>query len=183
MIFMKLMRGIIKALIGQDWEDEFNLHQSGLAFSFGALLLYIPFGFIIASAVVRFNSANVPAPYEIIAQTLIAMALVFPVLAWILSQVFGLREHLQAWLIVRNWTVVMLMAIFAGLASLYLWGMVPFTVVYILGLCLYLATLGVDVRLAGRIGGFNWMGAVFTAILVSITTMVVILNALSHHIG
>lgn len=179
-----ILKGIYKALRGGDWENEFNLGQRGLTFSFAALLLYIPCGMLIAKAIVQFNSEGQGEPnYSGVIQTVSGMALTFPLLAWILSYVFQQRDTLQAWLIVRNWTGVLILVTFAAFAGLYLVGLMPFMIVYFAGMALYLTTLAVDIRLAGRVGGYNWTIAVFISILIAISSMMVLLTAASRSLG
>lgn len=179
-----IIRGIYQALRGGDWRDEFNLGQTGLALSFGALLLNVPLGILIVNAVVRFNSKGAATPdYANIVQSVLGLSLIFPVIAFVLSLVFQKRDHLQDWLIVRNWTHIVMVALFAAMAGLYLAGLIPFIVVYMTGLGLYLGTLAVDIRLAARIGGFNWMGAIFTAILIATAIIAALLAIVSRSLG
>jgi len=65
----------------------------------------------------------------------------------------------------------------AGMTSgfgLYLVGLLPFSVAYMIGLAFYLGTLAMDIRLAVRVADFDWVGGVFAAVLINATSMMVL---------
>ncbi len=173
-----IVKSVINALTGRDWQSITNTSRSGLVNSFIALAVTIPFGLLIARAILQYNANTSRFPFFAIAITLMFIAATFPVLAFLFTKGFKKEEQLYAWLVLRNWAFFLIMAGFAALAGLYLLDVLPFSFVYFLGLGLYLATLGIDIRLAERIAGFGWTISVIVAITISIATMIIILNAL-----
>ncbi|PHR93716.1 MAG: hypothetical protein COA69_03540 [Robiginitomaculum sp.] len=170
-----IFSGILKALKGEDdWQDEFDLTARALPRSFGAIFLCIPLFMLITKAVVKYNDNSGEAPYLAIGLVLGFMALSFPVVAYILCLVFDRVSVFRPWVIVRNWAFLCVMVLIAMAFGLYLLGLLPFSFAYVIGLALYLGTLALDIRLASRVAGFDWMGSVFTAILINMTSMMVL---------
>jgi len=175
-----IFNGVIKALYMGDWESEFDLSRNGLPTSFLAVLLYIPIGFVVAQAAVKYNDVAGHVPYKSIALILVMIALTFPLIAYLLCMVFDKQDRFRAWVIVRNWALLFALLIIAFVFGLYLIGLLPFGVAFILGQSAYIGTLAVDVRLATRVADFDWVGAIFTGVLISITSMMVLMLGLQQ---
>ncbi len=180
---MRVFTGVINALMGKEWQQYIDVSAPALPRSFLAVVLYIPLGLVVASAVVHYNDNTATPPYQTIAFTLALITLAFPLLAYILSMLFNKLDSFRPWVIVRNWTILLAIGVLAAISVLYLLGLLPFSLVYFTGFSLYLATLAIDVRLAWRIGGFDWIGAVFVGILISATTMMILSLGVSQSIG
>lgn len=175
-----ILNGVIKALGKGNWQKEFNLGPNGLPISFFAVLAYLPFYFICVKAAVKYNAVEGHVPFLAIAMILTLMSLSFPLIAYIFTMLFDRLSVFRPWVIVRNWTmlfVVMAMSLGFGL---YLINLAPFSLAYIFGLFLYLATLVVDIRLALRVGEFDWGLAVFAAILINLTAMMILMMGLTQ---
>ncbi len=177
-----ILSGVIKALYTGDWEAEFDLSRNGLPTSFFAVLLYIPIGFVVAQAAVKFNDVTGHVPYKSIALILVLIALTFPFIAYLLCMVFDKQDRFRAWVIVRNWALLFALLLIAAVFGLYLIGLLPFGVAFILGQSIYIGTLALDIRLAMRVAGFDWMGAIFAGVLISITSMMVLMLGLQQAI-
>ncbi len=177
-----IIEGVIKALKGEDWESDFDLSPRGLPLSFLAVLAYLPFYFICVKASVTYNAVDGYVPYLAIAVVLTLMALSFPIVSYILCMVLNRMEAFRPWVIVRNWTMLfVIMAMSAGF-GLYLIGLIPFGLAYMLGMFIYLSTLVVDIRLARVVAGFDWLTAIFSAILVAATAMMILLLGLTQNL-
>ncbi len=197
------IKNVIAAVLEGDWQSGLDLDpdsqergslergslgkgslgKGSLGRSFLALFLTIPCGLIIAHAILRYNANTAQPPNLAISIVLILIALVFPVFATLMARIFRNTENLRAWILIRNWAWFMMMAGFASFAGLYLLGLLPFSLVYFFGLFLYLASLAVDIRLASRVGGLNWLSSVFIAILVSTGVILILLTALGRNLG
>jgi hypothetical protein len=169
-----IFQGVKKALGEGEWEGEFDLSPKGLPRSFLAILLYIPLSFVVASAAVKYNDVVGNVPYPSIAIILILVSLSFPLIAYILSSIFDKLDSFRAWVIVRNWSFLFAWVLVAIPFGLYLIGLVPFSVAFFIGMTTYLATLAVDIRLAMRVAGFDWMSAIFAGILISTASIMVL---------
>lgn len=176
-----IFTGVLKALRGDaDWHSEFDLSRNGLPRSFFAVALYIPISFIIARAAVKYNDVPGHVPYLPIATTLMLIALSFPLIAYILVSVFDKQSEFRPWVIVRNWTMLFALLIMASGFALYLIDLLPFSIAFFIGMSTYLATLAIDIRLAQRIAGFDWIGSIFAGILISATNIMVLLFSMSQ---
>lgn len=170
-----IINGIIKVLRGdKDWRDEFDLSSPALPKSFFAIFACISLFMVITKAIVKYNDNSDDAPFFAIAIVLSFMTFSFPLLVYVLCMVFDKLSAFRPWVIVRNWAFLCVAALISLVFGLYLLDLLPFSIAYMVGLALYLSTLAIDIRLAQRIGGFDWIGAVFTAILISFTSMMVL---------
>ncbi len=169
-----ILNGIIKALRGGEWEGEFDLSRPALPRSFIAIFLCIPLYMIGAQAAMKYNDNTGHPPFLSIAIVLLLMSLTFPVIAYLLCMIFDKQSAFRPWVIVRNWTLLLIVTVIAAGFGLYLIGLLPFSIAYFIGLTFYLGILAADVRLAMRIAKFDWMGAVFAAILISMSGMMVL---------
>ncbi|MBL4853515.1 MAG: hypothetical protein JKY25_04665 [Robiginitomaculum sp.] len=180
---MKIFTGVINALTGRDWQDDIDVSAPALPRSFLAVAAYIPLGLVVALAVVRYNDNTATPPYQTVALTLTLIGLAFPLIAYILCMLFDKMAAFRPWVIIRNWTILFALIGVAATAGLYLIGLIPFALVYFMGFSLYLGTLAIDIRLASRIAGFDWIGAVFTGILISTATMMILSLGVTQSIG
>jgi len=178
-----ILQGVINALGNEDWESEFDLSPKALPRSFFAVALYIPLSFVAARAAVKYNDVVGHVPYLSIAIILILISLTFPLVAYILCSVFDKQESFRAWVIVRHWAILFAWIIVALPFGIYLIGLIPFSVAFFLGMMAYLGTLAIDIRLASRVAGFDWMGAVFAGILISASSMMVLLLGMQQIIS
>ena len=181
----RLLTGVIKTLgRSEDWPDHFDLSRKGLRLSFLALIFSVPAYYICAVAIQQHAavfSGSPPvyptAPFFLI---LGLYALMFVVCAYIICVVFDKMDLFRPWVITRHWAVffaALLAAIFAGF---YLIGALPFTVLYFLWLIIYLGTLAIDIRLASKLGGFDWMAAVFTGCIITAMGLTILMIGVSQ---
>ena len=178
-----ILQGVINALGNEDWESEFDLTPKALPRSFFAVALYIPLSFVAARAAVKYNDVVGHVPYLSIALILILISLTFPLVAYILCSVFDKQESFRAWVIVRHWAILFAWIIVALPFGIYLIGLIPFSVAFFLGMMAYLGTLAIDIRLAARVAGFDWTGAVFAGILITASSMMVLLLGMQQIIS
>jgi len=169
--------------IDNEWRRGFDLSVRGFIRSFIAVALYIPLGFVVANSAVKFNDNTDKIPYGSIAITLMLIALVFPLIAYVLCMVFDKMEGFRPWVIVRNWSILIVLILISAVFGLYLIELLPFSAAYVAALLLYLGTLFIDIRLASRVAGFDWIGAVFAGILISTATMMVLLLGVSQNLA
>ncbi len=171
-----IIKGIVKAVKGEDnWQDHFDLTTPALTRSFGALILCLPLFIIITKAVVKYNDNSAGgAPFLAIGIVLGLMSLAFPLIAYLLCMIFEKQSAFRPWVIVRNWAFLCVIALITLGFGLYLLGLLPFSLAYIFGLFFYLSILALDVSLALHIAKFDWAGAVFAAILVTMTSIMIL---------
>lgn len=183
MMITDIFKGVKNALLGREWEQDFDLSAVALPRSFIAVAAYIPLGFVAALAVMRYNDNTDSVPYASIAMTLGLIALTFPLIAYLLCMVFDKMDRFRPWVIVRNWAVLFAFILIAAVFGLFILNVLPFFFAYVIVLGVYLGTLAIDIRLAWRVAGFDWMGAIFAGILISASTMVVLSLVISQNIG
>ncbi|MGX6648829.1 hypothetical protein ACWCOP_12910 [Maricaulaceae bacterium MS644] len=124
------VRGVFQLMAFKpDWTRYFNPTQPGVVASFAGVALAFPaFWFLIASA--NFFMAENPASGGAAAfVTPVEMAviwarfwLLFPLVAFAVCQLMGVRERFFAWLVVHNWTVFVLLHVQALIWALYMAG-------------------------------------------------------------
>lgn len=186
----KLLSGCVKA-IGRDdtWAENFDLSRKGLKLSFIALVLSLPCYFVGATTVelARANllqdstAVSVPAAPFIVVTVL--YVLTFVVVAYLLTMVFDRQDRFRSWVIVRHWTAFFLALIGAALFGLVLAGVLPFPIAAYTVLGLYLGQLFIDMRLAQKIVGFEWGGAMFTGCLITALGMLILLTGAAQFSG
>ncbi len=170
-----IINGIFKALKGEtNWRDELDLSAPALPRSFLAIVLCIPLYMIIITAVVKYNDNPGIVPFLQINIVLGLMGLSFSCIAYVLCLAFNKQVEFRPWVIVRNWSFLGIIAMIAAGFGLFLLGLLPFSIAYIIGLALYLGTLALDIALATHIAKFDWAGAVFSAILISMTSIMIL---------
>ena len=175
-----IFNGVINVLAGRPWEDDFDLTPKALPRSFVAIFAYIPCCFIVAAAAAKYNDARGHVPYSSIALILLLVSLSFPFIAYVLCSLFEKPQFYRPWVIVRNWAMLSAWMVIGIAFGLYLLGIFPFSVAFFVGMTTYLGTLAMDVRLAGRIAEFDWAGAVFAGVLISVSSMMVLLVGLTQ---
>jgi len=168
----RLLSGVLKTLgPSEDWPDHFDLSRKGLRLSFLALILSVPAYYICAIAIQQqaASLAQTPPVYPTAPFFLILglYAVMFAVCVYIVCVVFDKMDRFRPWVITRHWAVFFTALLAALLAGLNIAGILPFTALYFLWLVLYLGTLAIDIRLASKLGGFDWMAAVFTGCIIT----------------
>ncbi|NNE57490.1 MAG: hypothetical protein HKN36_05235 [Hellea sp.] len=187
--------GTIKALgSSKTWSDDFDLTRAGLQQSFLALLLSLPFYFVCAAAVVKFRNevlANSPdydgapdayLPIGGFVLLLLLYALMFPLCVYIFTLVFDRQDRFRPWVIVRHWAFFFVALAAAILMGLSLLGVLPFQMALLPVFILYLGTLAIDIRLAQKIGGFEWGAAILAGCLITAMGLMMILIGMTQYI-
>lgn len=186
----KLLTGCVKA-IGRDgdWENYFDLSRKGLKTSFIALALSLPCYFVgattveLARAKLLQDDAAVSVPAAPFILITVLYVLTFVVVAYLLTMVFDRQDRFRPWVIVRHWSAFFLALIGAALFGLVLAGILPFPIAAYATLGLYLVQLVIDMRLARKIVGFEWGGAMFTGCLITALGMLILLTGAAQFSG
>ncbi|MEQ8433164.1 MAG: hypothetical protein RIA71_02895 [Oceanicaulis sp.] len=155
------VRGVFLLLAFKpDWTRYFNPAQAGVIRSFAGVILAFPaFWFLISSA--NFFMAENPTsggaedfvtPVEM-AVIWARFWLIFPLVAFAVCQVMGVRERFFAWLVVHNWTVFVLLHVQVLIWALYMAGIADAQIVGALLAFYQIARLFVHWRVAhGALG-------------------------------
>jgi len=177
------LSGVIKALTdfkseGQDtWPPFFDLTRRGFKQSFIALGLTLCCYYICGlgmqneralrqSADAAQDLAPQSIPLAVFFILALLYALAFVGCAYILSMVFDKQDRFRPWVIVRHWAVFFAALFVASLFALYLYAGLPFHIVNMSALLIYLSVLAIDIRLAQKIAGFDWGGAILTGCVI-----------------
>lgn len=177
----RYLSGVIGALVGgDDWQESFDLGETGFRESFFALILATPCYYMCAVAIqterAQLLEQDPVYPNILFFIVLALYSLIFLACAYIISVVFEKMDSFKSWVIVRHWSVFFasfLAAICFGLTYL---GALPFQLANSLALIIYLGTLVIDIRLAARIPRFNWGTSIFTGCIItgmSLTTLII----------
>ena len=94
--------------------------------------------------------------------------------------VFDKQDRFRAWVIVRHWSVFFVALFVALLFVLYLYAGLAFAIVNMLALLAYLSLLAIDIRLAQKIAGFDWGGAVLTGCIIHGMSLTVIVAGVAQ---
>lgn len=190
MNLVRLFSGCLKA-IGSDenWPAYFDLSRKGLKQSFIALALTVPCYFVGATVVEIERSklldgaahVSVPAAPFLVIMTL--YALTFVIVAYILTMVFDRQDRFRPWVIIRHWTVFFLALIGTALFGLTMVKVLPFPIAAYGVLALYLGQLLIDMRLAQKIVGFEWGGAMFTGCIITALGLSILLTGAAQFAG
>ena len=183
----RLLSGCVKALgNAQDWSDYFDLSRQGFRLSFLALILSVPCYYICALAVqtanANVNGAERALPTAGFFMILAIYALMFVLVAYILSLTFDRTDRFRAWAIVRHWSVFFASFLAACLYALTLVGILPFLLVSYLALAIYIGTLVIDIRLAQKIAGFEWGAAILTGCIITAMGLSVLMTGVAQFI-
>lgn len=167
-----LLTACRKALLGHtDWASEIDLSARGFWQSYIALALSVPAFYICAISIARQRavlfettpSLVPPLPFAFVA---FIYLLTFSASAYIICAAFKIQDRFQVWVILRHWSVFFIVLLAATLYGLNLLGIMPFMAANYAALVLYLSVLIIDIRLAQKIGGFDFTPAIFTACII-----------------
>jgi hypothetical protein len=124
------VRGVFQLLAFKpDWKDFFNPTPAGVIASFAGVVVAFPaFWFLISSA--NFFMAENPTSggsedFATPVEMLLIWArfwLLFPLVAFAVCGLMGVRERFFAWLVVHNWTVFVLLHVQVLIWALYMAG-------------------------------------------------------------
>ena len=178
---MSVLRGSLEALKGGDWRGVMDISRPAFSRSFVALAASVPLYVFCAFVMTRNSGAAFPIPVAIIIASL--MALTFPVIAYLAAQLMSRMEVFRPWVIVRNWTVLGLVAIMAIAFALAHFGILPIGPASMIALLAYLGTLLADIRLAQTAAEMNWMESIFTACAISVAGLLVLLASFASIAG
>lgn len=185
--------GFIKALgLDQNWREYFDLTGSGFQRSFLTIPLALPFFYLCVLALHKQNLAVLalnpdfegPLPALISPLSFVVISLAFgfsfSALAYGLSLAFGKLEHYRAWVTVRHWGFffwAVIVSLFLGATYI---GLIPFAAIIPILFILYMATLVIDIRLAQKIGGFDWGGAALVGCMTTALGLTIILFGMTR---
>lgn len=180
--------GCVKVLRGDsDWAASFDLSRAGLKQSFLALLLSVPAYYVAALAIatqrakLSENGADTALiSWPVFSIIVLLYSLSFSASAYLITMVFDRQDRFRPWVIVRHWTTFYMVLIVATAFGATLLGVLPFMVANGIAFALYLSTLAVDIRLASKIVGFEWAGAVYTACLIAAMGLCMVLMGVSQ---
>lgn len=167
-----LLTACRKALLGaRDWHEDIDVSQKGFLESYWAIGLSIPAYYLCALAITaeRARVAEVdktPLPIALFAIAAFLYSLAFSASAYVICRAFKKEPQFKPWVILRHWSIFFCVLLAASLYGLFLLGVLPFAIANYAALGIYLATLGIDIRLAQRLGQFDLTAAIFTACLI-----------------
>jgi len=177
----------------EDWPAFFDLSRRGFNQSFVALIASVGAYYICAIAVqtrlAAIIEASASASGDAAASTIPLIpfvlvaglyALSFVLSAYVLSMVFDKQDRFRAWVIVRHWSIAFCAVFVAFLFTLHLYFGFPFAVANAVAFSVYLGLLAIDIRLAQKIAGFDWGGAVLCGCLIHALGLSVLLTGLSY---
>ncbi len=183
---LKLFIGCMAA-VGRipNWERFFDLSKSALRVSFMSQIFILPAFYFIASTATQARADALGIEAELANMAVIAIIglvylLSFSAVAYILTMVFERQDRLRPWVIVRHWCVFFLAWIAAVGFGLFVLGILPLAAAYGVVFAGFMGSLVIDIRLAKRIIGFDWGGAILTACLISVTGMSLLLTGISQ---
>lgn len=177
------IKGVLLALAGRKFRRHFNLRPEGLRGSFIVLAACLPCLLICAKALAVKQTGSVAITASALSVILIVTLLAFPILAYFLCQMLGRMDMFRPWVIVRNWTGLFIFGFMALLFGANLLGALPYSLTTQLALLLYIGVLLADIRLAQTVCEMGWRGAIFTACIISIVTMLILLAGFATAAG
>lgn len=165
------LTGVIRALRQQaGWDASFNLTRRGFQQSFVAMALTLACYYICVLGLTQFDDAP-EAGIEGIAFMPFVLAaglyaLTFVACAYVFGLLLNCQDRFRPWVIVRHWAVFF-DAFIAGLAfTLFLIGVLPYSMAQWIALACYLLVLVIDIQLARVIVGVNIIPAVFIGCII-----------------
>ena len=177
----------VMAAIGRlpNWERYFDLSRTGLRNSFITQILVVPAIYLIAeiSSTGRAEVLGVEVPALRLAPVIIislVYLLSFSAVAYILSMVFDKQDRFRPWAIVRHWCVFFLALVVLLAFALFKIDFLPLPAAYGVAFAAYIGLLFIDIRLAQRIGEFDWGGATLAACLITVTGLSLLLTGVSQ---
>jgi len=182
----RFFTGSIKAFSADpDWQNHFDMSETGFRQSFLALILSLPFYYICAAAILKqraeilsqtLESGSVPgviSPASLLI-LLLAYSLMFPLCAYIFCLVFDKMDKFKPWVIARHWSFFFIAVIMAASLGLSLLGVLPFTMALGPVFALYMATLAIDIRFAQKIAGFEWGAAILAGCIITAMGLMIV---------
>ena len=161
-----------KALLGApDWHEGIDVSQKGFLESYHAVGLSIPAYYLCALAITTQRAATTDVERTVLPVALFAIialiySLTFSACVYIICRLFNKDSYFEPWVIARHWSIFFCVLLAASLYGLFLLGLLPFAVANYAALSIYLLTLGVDIRLAQKLGKFDIGGSIFTACII-----------------
>lgn len=177
----------VMAAVGRlpNWERYFDLSRRGLKLSFLSQILALP-GLYIVAKISSYGRAEILGHEAPIIQvpTVALIGLIylmsFSAVAYILAMVFDHQDRFRAWTIVRHWCVFWLIWLAVLGFVLFYVNILPLSAAYGVTFAAYLGCLFIDIRLAQRIGGFDWGGATLAACLITVTGLSLLLTGVAQ---
>ena len=167
-----LLTACRKALFGAaDWHVDIDMSQKGFLESYRAIGLSIPAYYLCALAITTQRAAAAgierPAlPIALFAIIAFIYSLTFSASVYIICRLFNKDPHFKPWVIARHWSIFFCVLLAASLYGLFLLGVLPFAVANYAALCIYLLTLGIDIRLAQKLGEFDIGASIFIVCII-----------------
>lgn len=159
-----------------DWRSHFNFSAQGFRYSFLAIMLSWPLYLICAIAASRNSDQDTLISSAKFTLIIIAMTAAFPLIAYVICQLMSRMSVFGDWVITRNWTMLAVIAIMSAGFGLYLFGLLPFSAAYSLGISAYLGTLLADICVAQRAAHMDWFASIFTACGIALASLLVLLG-------
>lgn len=164
-----LLSACRKALLGaNDWQDGIDMSQKGFLESYGAIGLSIPAYYLCALAITTQRAAaadieRAALPAALFAIIAFLYSLTFSAGVYMVCRAFNKETRFKPWVIVRHWSIFFCVLLAASLYGLFQIGVLPFPIANYAALGIYLLTLGIDIRLAQKLGEFDIGASIFIA--------------------
>lgn len=177
----------VMAAIGRlpNWERYFDLSRRGLKLSFLSQILALPGFYLVArlasegrAEALAVNAPDIQIPTVALIGLIYLMS--FSAVAYILAMVFDHQDRFRAWTIVRHWCVFFLVWFVVLGFLLFKINILPLSAAYGVAFAAYLGCLFIDIRLAQRIGGFDWGGATLAGCLITVTGLSLLLTGIAQ---
>lgn len=154
-----------------NWQEKFDLTRRGLWQSYLIVLLTIPAYYMCALAIASERAQIDGTPPALISPAIFSVAallysLTFSASIYLITLCFNKPAHFRPWAIVRHWSVFFCVGLAASVYGLSLISPLPILFADILALSLYLATLAIDIRLAYKLGEFDFAASIFTGCII-----------------
>lgn len=170
------------------WDTAFDLSRKGFKRSFLALVISVPFYYVCAAAVQKHQTSMtdnavitaLPAAAFLLIFALYAMT--FVVSVYIITMVFDKQDRFRSWVIVRHWAIFFASMLAAIIMGLNMAGILPYLIAIYIVMGIYLLTLAIDIRLAARIGDFEWGAAVLTGCLITAMGLTVLMIGVAQFV-
>ena len=175
-----------------DWQKNFDLSERGFRLSFLTIPLSLPFFYMCALALHKQQLAVIeqipdfegrapeliaPLPFVLIC---LAFGFSFSICAYLISNAFDKGATFKSWAVVRHWSFFFIAFSSAIILGLNYIGLIAFSVALPLIFCLYIGTLAVDIRLAQKVAGFDWGGAILTGCILTAVGLTIILMGVTQ---
>lgn len=187
------LSGCISVLRGDDsWTQKFTLGRAGLRESYIALLLTVPAFYTGAMAIAQRRTEiaeaageSFPAllPVPVFAVLALLFLLSYSACAYIAAILFDRQDRFAPWVIARHWCVFFMSLFVAAGYGAYLLGFAPFGLANAISFVIFMAILPVDIRLANRVAGFGWQGAVYAGCVIWAVGLGMLVFGMGHVSG